>query len=153
MLVPNTPRSRLPGVFITGESRLPTVFTRGKLRLPGASTRGESRLLSVFITRSRFGHRGVVLLTFRSIAQSLKGMLFWKLTAGYFNYLGTCDLCFKKLLYPRIISDFPVYLSSGSQWRIRIIPRILRKIQNRSWTFLFRLGEVVWRKNWRRKIS
>ncbi len=31
MLVPNTPRSRLPGVVITGELRLPSVFTTGEL--------------------------------------------------------------------------------------------------------------------------
>jgi hypothetical protein len=69
MLVPNTPSSRLPSVFITGqlrlpsvfttgESRLPDVFTTGESRLPGVFTTGESSLLSVFVTGSRFGHLG-----------------------------------------------------------------------------------------------
>jgi hypothetical protein len=54
MLVPNTPRSRLPGVFITGESRLPGVFTHGELRLPGVLINGVSRLPGVFITGESF---------------------------------------------------------------------------------------------------
>jgi hypothetical protein len=33
MLIPNTPRSRLPGLFITGELRLPGVLIIGELRL------------------------------------------------------------------------------------------------------------------------
>jgi hypothetical protein len=64
---------------------------------------------------SRFGHRGVVLPTFRNIQQSLMIISFWKLTVGYFNYLGTCDLCLNKLPYRRILTDFPVYPSPGSQ--------------------------------------
>jgi hypothetical protein len=51
MLVSKTPRSRLPGVFITGESRLPGVFTTGKSSLP-----------VVFITRERFWTPGGVVL-------------------------------------------------------------------------------------------
>ncbi len=54
MLVPNTPRSRLPGVVITGESRLPGVFTIGELRLPGVFITGELRLPGVFITGESF---------------------------------------------------------------------------------------------------
>jgi hypothetical protein len=79
LLVPNTPRSQLPGEFITGESRvhhsvftrgesrLPGEFTRRELRLSGEFTRRELRLSGVFITGSRLGYRGVVLPTFRSI--------------------------------------------------------------------------------------
>jgi hypothetical protein len=42
MLVQSTLRSRLPGVFITGELRLADVFTTGELRLAGVFTTGES---------------------------------------------------------------------------------------------------------------
>jgi hypothetical protein len=42
MLVPNTPRIQLPGVFITGETRLPGVFTTGESGLSGVFITGES---------------------------------------------------------------------------------------------------------------
>ncbi len=65
MLVPNTPRSQLPGVFITEESRLPGVFTTGELRLPGVITTGESRLLGVFITGESFWTPGSCFTDFK----------------------------------------------------------------------------------------
>ncbi len=50
MLVHSTLRSRLPGVFITGESRLPFVFITGESRIPGVFTTRELRHAGVFIT-------------------------------------------------------------------------------------------------------
>jgi hypothetical protein len=57
MLVPNTPRSLLLGVIITGESRL-----------PGYSS-----------PMNHFGHREVVIPILRSMQQSLKELSFYKL--------------------------------------------------------------------------
>jgi hypothetical protein len=46
------------------------------------------------------------------------------MTVGYFNSIGTCNLCSKKLPYFRIQIDSPVYSSPRSQLQIRITPRI-----------------------------
>jgi hypothetical protein len=65
MLVQSTPRSQLPGVFITDESGLSGVFMiRESIRVPG----------------SHF-------YRFKKHKQSLKGLSFLTLTVGYFNYL------------------------------------------------------------------
>ncbi len=54
MLVLNTPRSRLPSVFIIGELRLPSVFTIKKSRLPSVFATRKSRLSGVLITEELF---------------------------------------------------------------------------------------------------
>ncbi len=79
MLVPNTPRSRLPGVFITGESRLPGVFTTGELRLPSVFTTGESRLLGVFITGESFQTPGSCFTDFKDHTAIFKGIIILKI--------------------------------------------------------------------------
>jgi hypothetical protein len=66
MLVQSTPRSQLPGVFITDELGLSGVFMiRESFRVPG----------------------GVIFTDFKKHKQSLKGLSFLTLTVGYFNYL------------------------------------------------------------------
>ena len=62
---------------------------------------------------SRFGHRGVVLPFLRSKQQSLKGQSFQNLTVGCFNYLGTCDLCLKKLPHLRDSNRLPGVFITG----------------------------------------
>jgi hypothetical protein len=79
MLVPNTPRNRLPGVFITGESRLPGVFTTGESRLPGVFTTGESRLPGVFITGESFWTPGSRFTDFKEHITIFKGTIIQKI--------------------------------------------------------------------------
>ncbi len=79
MLVPNTPRSRLPGVFITGELRLPGVFTTGELRLPSVFTTGESRLPGVFITGESFWTPGSRFTDFKNHTAIFKGIIILKI--------------------------------------------------------------------------
>jgi hypothetical protein len=64
---------------------------------------------------SCFGHWGAVLPILSSKTAVFKGNIILKMTMGYFNYLGTCDLCLKKLHIPRILIDFLVYSLLGSQ--------------------------------------
>ncbi len=79
MLVPNTPRSRLPGVFITVESRFPSVFTTGELRLPGVFTTGESILPDVFITGESFRTPGSLFTDFKDQTAIFKGIIILKI--------------------------------------------------------------------------
>ncbi len=79
MLVPNTPRSRLPGVFITGESRLHDVFTTGESRLPDVFTTRESRLPSVFITGVSFRTLGSRFTYFKEHITIFKGTIILKI--------------------------------------------------------------------------
>ncbi len=130
MLVPNTPRSQLPGVFITGESRLPGVLTTGESRLPGVFTTGEST----------FWTWRVVSLNLRSVQQSLKRMSFLKLTEGYFNYLGSCDLCLKKIASLKDSNQLPgVFITGESITNTNNS----NNIQHRVWMCLLGPGEVV----------
>jgi hypothetical protein len=64
MLVANTPRSQLPGIFSTGESRLP----------------------SVFITAELFWKPGSVFTDFKK--HIFKGHVILKIDCGYFQLLG-----------------------------------------------------------------
>jgi hypothetical protein len=152
MLVLNTQRSRLPGVFITGESRLPGVFTTGKSGLPSIFTIGESRHPSVFITGESFWTPWSHFTDFKEHTTIFKGIIILKIDHRLLNYLEACDLCLEKLPYPRDSNWLPVYSSPGSQLWIRITPRILEEIRNH---FLCILGpgEVVCLKNRSRKIS
>jgi hypothetical protein len=68
MLVKSTLRSRLPGVFITGESRLPCVFNTGESRLPG-----------VFITGELFWTPGSHFTDFKEYTTILKGSIILKI--------------------------------------------------------------------------
>jgi hypothetical protein len=69
ILVPSTPTSQLPGLFITGESRFPELFTTRESRLPSVFTT-VSRDPRVYSSLSRhFGYQGAVLLILKSIQQ------------------------------------------------------------------------------------
>ncbi len=65
MIVPNTPRRRLPGVFIIGELRLYGVFTIGELRLSFA-----------FITKEPFWTQGRSFTNFKEHIIFFKGISF-----------------------------------------------------------------------------
>jgi hypothetical protein len=79
MLVQSTLRSRLPGVFITGESRLPCVFITGELRLPGVFTTQELRLAGEFIIRESFWTPGSHFTDFKEHTTILKGSIILKI--------------------------------------------------------------------------
>jgi hypothetical protein len=96
IIFPNTPRSRLPNVFTTGESRLLCVVTTEEVRPPDVFTTGELRLPGEFIT-----------------GESLKGLSFKKLILDYFNYLVTCDLCWIKWPYSRDANRLPGAFMAG----------------------------------------
>jgi hypothetical protein len=114
MLVPNTPRSWLSGVFITGESRLPGVFTTG-----------ESRLLGVFITGESFWTPGSCFTDFKDHTAIFKGIIILKINWGYFNSIGTCNLCLKKLPYFRDSNRLPgVFITRGSITNMNNSPNI-----------------------------
>ncbi len=83
MLVQSTLRSRLPGVFITGESRVPCVFIEewtnedtGVGAAIAAGSQEENGTPVYSSLGSRFGCREVILLILMSIQQSLIGLSF-----------------------------------------------------------------------------
>jgi hypothetical protein len=79
------------------------------------------------------------------------GSIILKIPVRYFDYLGTCDLCLKKVPYPRSSNG----LSGVFITRNELFHEYSKTIRNRFWTCLLRPGEVVvlWKKNQRRKIS
>ncbi len=79
--LPNTPRSWIFGVYTTKKKRLLNVFTTVESRFPNVFitresfwTPGSCFTGGVISPGSHFGHLWVVLLIFRSIQQSLKGL-------------------------------------------------------------------------------
>jgi hypothetical protein len=97
MLVKSTLRSRLPGYSSQGSRDSPVYSPPGNRDSPVYSPPGSWDSPVYSSPGSRFGHRGVILLILRSVQQSLKGLSFDKSSVGYFNSLGTCDLCLQKL--------------------------------------------------------
>jgi hypothetical protein len=90
-------RSRLPGVFITGESRFPCVFITRESRLPCVFTTAELRLAGVFITGESIWTPGSHFTDFKEHTTILKGSIILKIVCRLLNSLGTCDLCLQKL--------------------------------------------------------
>ncbi len=79
MLVQSTLRSRLPGVFITGELRLHGVYITGELRIPDVFTTKESRLASIFITEESFRTPGSHLTDIKEHTPIFKGSIILKI--------------------------------------------------------------------------
>jgi hypothetical protein len=128
MLVQSTLRSRLPGVFITGELRLPCVFITGESRLPGVFTTGELRLTGVFTTGELFWTPGSHFTDFKEHITIFKGSVILKIDVGYFNSLGTCDLCLQKLPKRRDSNRLPgVFITGESITNTNNSTNILKK--------------------------
>jgi hypothetical protein len=100
--------------------------------LLGVFTTGKSRFPCVLITVESFWTPGDVLLNFRSIQ---------KFIIGYSNYLGTSDLCLKKLPYTRDSNRLPgVFITEESITNTNN-STIIPNNQNRIWTCQEKLFE------------
>ncbi len=82
-------------------------------RSPSEFTTGELRLAGVFITGESFWTPGSHFTNFKENTTIFKGSINIKLTVGYFNYLGTCDLCLQKLHNLRDSNRFPSVFTAG----------------------------------------
>ncbi len=76
------------------------------------------------------------------------------MTVGYFNSIGTCNLCSKKLPYFRDSNRLPgVFITKESITNTNNSTNIWGKIRNRFWACPSGPGKVFWWKNRRWKIS
>jgi hypothetical protein len=98
-----------------------------------------------------FGTLGSRLTVFKEHPTIFKGNDILKLTVRYLSYLRSCDLCLKKWPYPKDSTWLPGVFITASQLQIQLTWQLFRKVWNRFWTWLFGLGDVVWRKNWSQK--
>ena len=95
MLLQSTLRSRLPGVFTTGELRLAGIFITGE---------------SFWTPGSRF-------TDFKEHITIFKGTIIQKIESRILNYIGTFKLCLKKLPYFRDSNRLPgVFITGESFW-------------------------------------
>jgi hypothetical protein len=91
----NTPRSRLPSIFITGESRLPGVFTTGESNSAVCSPQGSQ-------CSSAYSSQLSCFIDFKERTTILNWTIILKIDCSFlYNYLETCELCSKKLPYKR----------------------------------------------------
>ncbi len=84
-LVQSTLRSRLTGVFITGESRLHGLFITGELCPPDVFTTGEPRLTRVFITGESFWTTGSHFTDFKEHKKIFKGSIILQIDCSLNN--------------------------------------------------------------------